>query len=131
MFFRTCIRVLSRLIRYKMNILDFARKKQAREKISMVTCYDYTSARMLAETSLDCLLVGDSVAMTMHGFGDTLSATIEMMCMHTAAVKRGAGKQFIVADMPFLSYRKSLSESVSAAGAPCQAGGHAGKREYK
>jgi 3-methyl-2-oxobutanoate hydroxymethyltransferase len=112
-----------------MNILDFIKKKTSREKISMITCYDYTSAKILAQTNIDCLLVGDSVAMTMHGFTDTLSATIEMMCTHTSAVKRGASNKFIVADMPFLSYRKSLSEGVTAAGMLMQAGAHAVKLE--
>jgi 3-methyl-2-oxobutanoate hydroxymethyltransferase len=112
-----------------MNILDFRKKKQYGEKISMVTCYDYTSARILAQTSVDCLLVGDSVAMTMHGFKDTISATLEMMCFHSAAVARGAGDKFIVSDLPFLSYRKSLSKNVSAAQSLMQAGAHAVKLE--
>ena len=112
-----------------MNILDFYQKKARKEKISMVTCYDYTSARILANTSVDCLLVGDSVAMTMHGFKDTLSATLEMMSFHTAAVSRGAGDKFIVSDLPFMSYRKSLSKNVSAAQQLMRAGGHAVKLE--
>lgn len=112
-----------------MNILDFDKMKVQNQKISMVTCYDYSSARILADTRINCLLVGDSVAMTMHGFSDTLSATLEMMCLHTAAVKRGAKNKFIVADMPFLSYRRSLSESVTAAGALMQAGAQAVKLE--
>lgn len=112
-----------------MKIFDFYKKKEARDKISMVTCYDYTSARMLAQSQVDCLLVGDSVAMTMHGFKDTLSATLDMMCFHTAAVSRGAGDKFIVSDLPFLSYRKSLSKNVSAAQALMQAGAHAVKLE--
>src|SRR3990167_1320510 len=112
-----------------MNILDFYRMKESGKKISMVTCYDYTSARLLTETPIDCLLVGDSVAMTMHGFKDTLSATLEMMCSHTAAVSRGAQNKFIVSDLPFLSYRKSLSKNVSAAQMLMQAGAHAVKLE--
>jgi len=112
-----------------MNILDFYQKKARKEKISMVTCYDYTSARILANTSVDCLLVGDSVAMTMHGFKYTLSATLEMMSFHTAAVSRGAGDKFIVSDLPFMSYRKSLSKNVSAAQQLMRAGGHAVKLE--
>ena len=112
-----------------MNILDFHKKKQKHEKISMITCYDYTSARIAANTSVNCLLVGDSVAMIMHGFKDTLSATLEMMCFHTAAVSRGAGDKFIVSDLPFLSYRKSLSKNVSATQALFQAGAHAVKLE--
>jgi len=112
-----------------MNILDFYRKKAQGEKISMVTCYDYSSACILADTAVDCLLVGDSVAMTMHGYKDTLSATLPMMCMHTAAVSRGAGNKFIVSDLPFLSYRKSLTHSITAVHKLMQAGAHAVKLE--
>ena len=112
-----------------MNILQFAEKKLRQEKISMVTCYDYTSARLLADTPVDSLLVGDSVAMTMHGFKDTLSATLEMMTLHTAAVARGAGDKFIVTDLPFMSYRKSLNKNVSAVEALMRAGAHAVKLE--
>lgn len=112
-----------------MNILDFYLKKQRAEKITMVTCYDYTSARMLSETPIDSLLVGDTVAMMMYGFKDTVSATLAMMCTHIAAVNRGAENKFIVGDMPFLSYRMSLSKSVKAAQALIQAGAHAIKLE--
>ena len=112
-----------------MNILDFQKKKLTSNKISMVTCYDYTSARILAQTTIDCLLVGDSAAVTMHGFKDTIAATLPMMCLHTSAVARGAGDKFIVSDLPFLSYRKSLSKNVSAAQALMQAGAHAVKLE--
>jgi 3-methyl-2-oxobutanoate hydroxymethyltransferase len=112
-----------------MNSLDFYRKKQSGEKISMITCYDYTSARILAGTSVDCLLVGDSAAMTMHGYKDTLLATLPMMCLHTKAVARGAGDKFIISDLPFLSYRKSLSKNVSAAEGLIQAGAQAVKLE--
>lgn len=112
-----------------MNIFDFYAKKKAGEKISMITCYDYTSAKILAMTTVDCLLVGDSVAMTMHGFKDTISATVPIMCLHTAAVSRGAGTKFIISDLPFLSYRKSLDKNVSAAESLMQAGAHAIKLE--
>lgn len=112
-----------------MNVLDFHKKKIQGSKISMVTCYDYLSARILSQTAIDCVLVGDSVAMTMHGFKDTLSATLSMMCFHTSAVSRGIGNKFIISDMPFLSYRKSLSQNVSAAQALMQAGAHAIKLE--
>lgn len=112
-----------------MNIFDFYQKKESHQKISMITCYDYTSARLLSQTSVDCLLVGDSVAMTMHGFKDTLSATLEMMCLHTAAVNRGAHNKFIIGDLPFLSYRKSLHHSVTAAQQLMQSGATAIKLE--
>lgn len=111
------------------NMLDFAKKKRAGEKVSMVTCYDYTSARILAQTRIDCLLVGDSVAMTMHGFDDTLAATMEMMCTHTSAVKRGAQEKFIVTDMPFMSYRKSFNTGIEAAEVLMRAGANAVKLE--
>jgi 3-methyl-2-oxobutanoate hydroxymethyltransferase len=97
-----------------MTILDFQTKKQKHEKISMITCYDYTFARILDDTPIDVLLVGDSLAMVMHGHNTTLNASVEMMALHTAAVVRGAPKKFIVADLPFMSYRKGLSENMTA-----------------
>jgi 3-methyl-2-oxobutanoate hydroxymethyltransferase len=95
----------------------------------MVTCYDYTSAAILANTAVDCLLVGDSLAMTMHGYNDTIAATIDMMALHTRAVSRGARDKFIVGDLPFLSCRKSLGENIAAVQALMQAGAHAVKLE--
>lgn len=112
-----------------MNIFDFTKKKNTGEKITMVTCYDYTSAAILDKTTTDCLLVGDSLAMTMHGFPSTVSATTEMMAMHTAAVVRGAKDKFIIGDLPFLAYRKALAENVNAVQALMQAGAHAVKLE--
>ena len=112
-----------------MNILDFTKKKNAGEKITMVTCYDYTSAAILNKTTTDCLLVGDSLAMTMHGFQTTVSATTEMMALHTAAVARGAKDKFIIGDLPFLAYRKSLADNINAVQALMQAGAHAVKLE--
>jgi 3-methyl-2-oxobutanoate hydroxymethyltransferase len=112
-----------------MNILDFRKKKLQHEKIAMLTCYDYTSARLLRETQVDCLLVGDSAAMTMHGFANTLAASIEMMAWHTAAVAKGAPNKFIVGDLPFLSYRQSLNENIAAVKILMQAGAHAVKLE--
>ena len=86
-----------------MNALDFSQKKIIREKIVILTCYDYSSAKILNNSSLDALLVGDSLAMTMHGFKDTFMATLAMMELHTAAVSRGANDKFIISDLPFLS----------------------------
>lgn len=112
-----------------MNILDFYRKKSIGEKITMVTCYDYTSACIIAETQIDCVLVGDSIAMTLYGYPTTISATLTMIRDHTAAVARGLKKQFLVSDLPFLSYRRSLSKSVKAAEILMRAGAHAVKLE--
>lgn len=112
-----------------MNIHDFALKKAQNQKISMITCYDYPSARTIAESDIDCVLVGDSVAMTVHGHNSTIMATIEMMQLHTAAVAKGISHQFIVSDMPFLAHRKSLHHSVDNAQKLLQAGAHAIKIE--
>lgn len=112
-----------------MTLLDFRNKKENAQKISMVTCYDYTSACILAETAIDCLLVGDTAAMIMHGFSSTLPATVDMMCHHIAAVNRGANHKFIVGDMPFLSYRQSHGKNMTAVAALMQAGAHAIKLE--
>ena len=112
-----------------MNVLDFQKMKNEGRKISMVTCYDYSSARVVAESSIDCILVGDSLAMLMHGHPTTLSATTAMMALHTAAVARGAPSKFIVADLPFLSYRKGLKDAMDAVHELMTAGAHAVKLE--
>lgn len=112
-----------------LTVPGFRHMKQAGEKIAMVTCYDFTSALIANATPADALLVGDSLAMTMHGFETTVPATMEMMVHATAAVARGARDKFIVGDLPFASYRKSLPESVEAAAALMRAGAHAVKLE--
>src|SRR5258705_12834093 len=112
-----------------MNVLDFQKMKDEGHKISMVTCYDYSSARAVAESSIDCILVGDSVAMTMHGYPTTLAATTAMMALHTTAVARGAANKFIIADLPFLSYRKGLKDAMDSVHELMSAGAHAVKLE--
>jgi 3-methyl-2-oxobutanoate hydroxymethyltransferase len=112
-----------------MNVLDFQKMKKASRKISMVTCYDYSSARAVADSNIDCILVGDSLAMVMHGHPTTLSATTAMMALHTAAVARGAPTKFIVADLPFLSYRKGLKDAMDSVQELMSAGAHAVKLE--
>lgn len=110
-------------------ILDFARARREGRPISMVTSYDAWSARLAAEAGIDCLLVGDSVAMVVHGFADTLQATPGMMAAHTAAVRRGAPDLFVVADMPFLSFRKGPAVALEVAGELMRAGASAVKLE--
>ncbi|MFY7698210.1 MAG: 3-methyl-2-oxobutanoate hydroxymethyltransferase [Legionella sp.] len=112
-----------------MKIHDFKKKKELGSKISMLTCYDYPSACMIATSNLDCVLVGDSVAMVVHGFESTIMATMDMMVMHTAAVARGIGKKFLVSDLPFLCHRISRAESIRHAKQLLQAGAHAIKIE--
>jgi 3-methyl-2-oxobutanoate hydroxymethyltransferase len=112
-----------------MNIHDFIRYKQCNQKISMITCYDYGFAKIIENTPIDIILVGDSVAMTVHGYPNTLSATVEMMATHTQAVVRGAPNKFIVGDLPFMSYRKGLKSAMKAVEDIMRAGASAVKLE--
>ncbi|MCC7403222.1 MAG: 3-methyl-2-oxobutanoate hydroxymethyltransferase [Bdellovibrionales bacterium] len=108
---------------------DFQKFKKLGRKISMITCYDFWSAQLLNQSKVDCLLVGDSLAMVMHGHPTTLPASIEVMALHTAAVTRGAPDKFVVGDLPFLSYRKSLSENMNSVELLMKAGAQAVKLE--
>ncbi len=96
-----------------MKITDLEDIKKSQKKISMLTCYDYPSAVTVSETDLDCVLVGDSVAMAVHGFSTTLHATMEMMVLHTEAVARGLQKQMLITDLPFLSHRISMADTMT------------------
>jgi len=112
-----------------MNNRDFIQAKAEGRRLSMVTCYDYTFARLLSTSAIDGILVGDSAAMVMHGHRSTLSATVDLMRLHTEAVARGAQGKFIVADMPFLSFRKGPVVALEAAHALMSAGADAVKLE--
>lgn len=110
-------------------ILDFHSKKMKNEKISMITCYDYSFARIVADSDIDCILVGDSLAMVMHGHKTTLNTSVNIMALHTQAVVRGAGDKFVVADLPFMSYRKGLTANMTYVEKIMKAGAHAVKLE--
>jgi len=110
-------------------VRDFAAAKRDRRKIVVSTAYDAWSARLLVEAGVDCILVGDSAMMVVHGEKDTLGATVELMALHTQAVRRGAPELFIVADMPFLSVRKGKAHAATAAGTLLRAGAQAVKVE--
>ena len=112
-----------------MNILQLAERKLRQDRIVMVTCYDYTSARIVEQSDIDMILVGDSAAMVMHGHGTTLPIDVDMMAAHVAAVRKGAPGKFIVGDLPFLSFRKSLAQTMDAVGKLMQAGAEAVKLE--
>jgi 3-methyl-2-oxobutanoate hydroxymethyltransferase len=86
---------------------DLAKKKAAGEKIAMFTCYDASFARLLDGAGMDTLLIGDSLGNVIQGHDSTLPVTIADIAYHTAAVKRGSDRPFIVADMPFGSYEES------------------------
>lgn len=111
------------------SVLDFGAAKSAGRKISMVTCYDAAFARVLEASQVDCILVGDSAAMVMHGHPDTLAATVELMALHTAAVRRGAPTRFLIGDLPFLSFRKGIPAALDAVAALMRAGAQAVKLE--
>jgi len=111
------------------SIRELAAAKTHHRKIVMVTAYDAWSARLLADAPVDCLLVGDSAMMVMHGERDTLGGTTELMVMHTAAVARGAPGKLIVADFPFLAARKGIEPALDCAARLLRAGAHAVKVE--
>jgi 3-methyl-2-oxobutanoate hydroxymethyltransferase len=110
-------------------VLDFARLKQEGRKISIVTAYDAWSARLVARSQVDAILVGDSAAMVMHGHKTTVAATLQMMAFHTSAVASACGDKFLIADMPFLSFRKGIAAGMEAVGALMRSGAHAVKIE--
>ena len=110
-------------------VRDFAAAKSEGRKIVVVTAYDTWSARLLTDTPVDCLLVGDSAMMVMHGERDTLGATTAIMVTHTRAVARGAAGKLIIADMPFLAARKGVAHALDCAADLLRAGAHAVKIE--
>ncbi|MFR7989901.1 MAG: 3-methyl-2-oxobutanoate hydroxymethyltransferase [Anaerovoracaceae bacterium] len=94
----------------------FKQQKENGEKITMLTAYDYCTAKLMDRAGINGLLVGDSLGMVMLGYEDTISVTMEDMIHHTAAVARGAENALIVADMPFMSYQTSVYDAVYNAG---------------
>lgn len=97
-------------------VSTFQTMKQKGEKISMITAYDYTTARLVDEAGIDSILVGDSLGNVMLGLGDTVSVAMEDMIHHGAAVARGTKRALVVVDMPFMSYQASVYDAVVNAG---------------
>jgi len=100
----------------KVTIADLIKAKIEGKKIAAVSCYDYLTAKLVAQTNIAMVLVGDSAAQLVLGFDSTLPATMDFMVAITAAVRRGAPNVCLVADMPFLSYQVGLDEAVRNAG---------------
>ncbi|MFZ4621214.1 MAG: 3-methyl-2-oxobutanoate hydroxymethyltransferase [Bacteroidota bacterium] len=90
--------------------------KKKREKIAMLTAYDYTTARMLDESGIDVILVGDSVANVFQGLETTIPVTVDEIIYHTKVVRRGVKRAMLVADMPFMSYQVDIKEAVRNCG---------------
>ena len=96
--------------------VTFREAKAKGEKLSMLTAYDYSTAKLVDEAGIDAILVGDSLGMVMLGYEDTLSVTMEDMIHHSAAVARGAKNALLIVDMPFMSYQTSVYDAVVNAG---------------
>ena len=97
-------------------VSTFLKMKAEGKKISMITAYDYTTARLVDESGIDSILVGDSLGNVMLGLGDTVSVPMEDMIHHGAAVARGTKNALVVVDMPFMSYQSSVHDAVVNAG---------------
>ncbi|WP_308780245.1 3-methyl-2-oxobutanoate hydroxymethyltransferase [uncultured Clostridium sp.] len=100
----------------KNTVVTFRNAKGNNEKITMLTAYDYSMAKLIDESGINGILVGDSLGMVCLGYEDTLSVTMEDIIHHTKAVARGAKNALIVADMPFMSYQTSVYDAVVNAG---------------
>ena len=111
------------------SVPEFAQLKADGRRISMVTAYDAWSARLVARSRVDAVLVGDSAAMVMHGHSTTLPATVELMATHTRAVARAIDGKLLITDLPFLSFRKGVSSAMDAVGSLMASGAQAVKLE--
>lgn len=100
----------------KNTIATFAQAKVEGRKLSMLTAYDYSTAKLEDEAGIDGILIGDSLGNVVLGYEDTLSVTMEDMIHHSAAVARGAKNALVVCDMPFMSYEVSVEQAVANAG---------------
>lgn len=106
----------------KNTVSTVRKQKENGEKITMLTAYDYSTAKLMDESGINMILVGDSLGMVMLGYDDTVSVTMEDMIHHTAAVSRGTENAMVVADMPFMSYQTSVYDAVVNAGRLMQQG---------
>lgn len=100
----------------KTTVADFAKMKARGEKISMVTAYDYSTAKLVDGAGINSILVGDSLGNVMLGYPDTVSVTMEDMIHHSSAVMRGVKDALVICDMPFMSYQASVYDAVVNAG---------------
>ena len=100
----------------KNTVLTMQKQKEQGEKISMLTAYDYSTAKLMDQAGINSLLVGDSLGMVMLGYEDTLSVTMEDMIHHSRAVAKGAQNALVVTDLSFMSYHISIPEAVANAG---------------
>jgi 3-methyl-2-oxobutanoate hydroxymethyltransferase len=102
--------------RKKISIIDLQNKKQKHQPITMITAYDYPTGQIVDRAGIDMILVGDSLAMVVLGYENTVSVTMDEMLHHSRAVARGAKRPLLVGDMPFMSYQVSVPQAVENAG---------------
>lgn len=100
----------------KNTVATLSDMKKRGEKVSMLTCYDYTTARIIENAGINTILVGDSLGMTMQGYDTTLPVTMDETVIYTRSVVRGCSNTFVIADMPFMSYQISAAQAVENAG---------------
>lgn len=100
----------------KNTVNTLLQQKKDGNKITMLTCYDYSTAKLMEEVGVNTILVGDSLGNTMLGYEDTIQVTMEDMIHHSAAVSRGLKNTLLVCDMPFMSYQTSVYDAVVNAG---------------
>jgi 3-methyl-2-oxobutanoate hydroxymethyltransferase len=98
------------------NRINLFFEKKGKEKITMLTCYDYSTATFLNKSEIDSILIGDSLGMVFQGNNDALPVTMDEMIYHSKAVRKGAPDKFLIGDMPFLSYHISTEEAIRNAG---------------
>lgn len=107
----------------KNTVLTFKKAKENGEKLAMLTAYDYSMAKIIDESGVNGILIGDSLGMVIKGDEDTLGVTVDDIIYHTKAVRKGAKNALIVSDMPFLSYHVSIEQAVMNAGRIMKEGG--------
>ena len=116
----------------KITVADFARRKAAGGKVTMLTAYDYPVAKLVDDSGVDAVLVGDSLGMVVLGYDSTAPVTMDEMIHHAKAARRGVARALLIGDMPFLSFRGTIDDAVRNASRFIQeAGCDAVKLEWK
>jgi len=110
-------------------VQDILNMKKEKKKVSVITSYDYTLASLCDKAGIDVLLVGDSAGMVMLGYENTISVTMDQMCMFTEAVSRARRNSLLVSDLPFMSYQASIEDAINNSGRLIKAGADAVKLE--
>ena len=102
--------------RTKVTVTNLFEKMAKKQKINMLTCYDFPTAILMERAGIDIILVGDSMGMTVLGYESTLPVTMDAMILHARAVRKGAPSPFLIGDMPYMSYQVNTSEAIRNAG---------------